>query len=245
MKLVRHHHVRIMSVLQNFNTEIMRATECYFGGGTAIALMIDEYRTSVDIDFLCSSREGYSDLRELVHQRGIEGLFIRDTPVQLRSPRIDKEGIRTVFEVEGQPIKFEIVSEGRVDLTGEASDLPLPTLSKACLFVEKLMANVDRGMDKSGLSKDFLDLIMMQHKWGEIPDSALLTARKAYKSAIPDYYEKVFNLLQKDKAHLAYCFDRLDINEKGMEIISDYFMNKDNANYVRQRLQAIDSMHPT
>lgn len=243
MKFVRDHHRSIMSVLQNFNTEIMRSTECYFGGGTAIALMIDEYRTSIDIDFLCSSREGYSDLRELVHQKGIEGLFLKDPPVQLRSPRVDKDGIRTVFEVEGQAIKFEIVSEARVDLEGEESELPLPTLSKDCLFVEKLMANADRGMDKSGLSKDFFDLIMMQHKWGEIADNALLTARKAYKSAIPDYYEKVFNLLAKDKTHLQYCFDRLDIHEKQIDIISDYFMNQDNANYIRRRLQAIDAKH--
>jgi hypothetical protein len=243
MKLVRDHHKVIMSVLENFNTDIMRSTECYFGGGTAIALMIDEYRTSVDIDFLCSSRDGYSELRELVHQKGIEGLFITDPPVQLRSTRVDKDGIRTVFEVEDQAIKFEIISEGRIDLEGEESDLPLPTLSKECLFVEKLMANADRGMDKSGLSKDFLDLIMMQHKWGAIPDNALLTARKAYQSAVADYYEKVFYLLARDKTHLAYCFDRLNIHEKEIKIISDYFMDQDHASYVRRRLKQIDPTH--
>ena len=43
--------------------------ECYFGGGTMLAMTLGEYRESRDIDFLCSSREGFRSLRETVTDR--------------------------------------------------------------------------------------------------------------------------------------------------------------------------------
>jgi hypothetical protein len=55
----RAHHQRIVKVLRAFNSNILNQTQCYFGGGTAIALSLAEYRESRDVDFLCASNEGY------------------------------------------------------------------------------------------------------------------------------------------------------------------------------------------
>lgn len=55
----RPHHQAILKALGELDTDLLVRAECWFGGGTAIVLMLDEYRESVDIDFLCSSQAGY------------------------------------------------------------------------------------------------------------------------------------------------------------------------------------------
>ena len=55
----RAHHNRILQVLQAFDPSVLSEAKCYFGGGTAIVLQLEEYRESVDIDFLCSDIEAY------------------------------------------------------------------------------------------------------------------------------------------------------------------------------------------
>ena len=58
----RPHHNAVLTVLNSLDGELLKRAECFFGGGTAIVLSLDEYRESADIDFLCSSQEGYLSL---------------------------------------------------------------------------------------------------------------------------------------------------------------------------------------
>ncbi|WP_158641762.1 hypothetical protein [Candidatus Glomeribacter gigasporarum] len=41
-------------VTHAFNSELLQEAQCSFGGGAAIALSLDEYRESADVDFLCA-----------------------------------------------------------------------------------------------------------------------------------------------------------------------------------------------
>jgi hypothetical protein len=50
----RPRHQRIHEVLLSLDAAMLREHRCYFGGGTAIVLKRDEYRESLDIDFLLS-----------------------------------------------------------------------------------------------------------------------------------------------------------------------------------------------
>jgi len=61
----RANHRRIFSVLSQMAPDFLRAAACCFGGGTCLALVLDEYRESVDIDFLCAATEA----RTLVQER--------------------------------------------------------------------------------------------------------------------------------------------------------------------------------
>ncbi|MEO9632426.1 MAG: nucleotidyl transferase AbiEii/AbiGii toxin family protein [Sulfitobacter sp.] len=61
----RKHHNDILNALRCLDGDLLLDAECYFGGGTAIVLNLGEYRESVDIDFLCASKEGYRKLRKL------------------------------------------------------------------------------------------------------------------------------------------------------------------------------------
>lgn len=71
----RPHHQKIATVLDAMNADLLRQTKCYFGGGTAISLQLNEFRESMDIDFLCADQNGYRKLRESVFTHGLGELF--------------------------------------------------------------------------------------------------------------------------------------------------------------------------
>ena len=67
----RKHHQLIASCLENFNTDYLARHNILFGGGTRIALELDEYRESVDIDFLCPDINAYRHYGQSVVQQGL------------------------------------------------------------------------------------------------------------------------------------------------------------------------------
>jgi len=91
---VREHHRDIALVLSNLDASLFRAHHCYFGDGTAIVLLNNEFRESVDIDFLVSDSESFRDLR-LMAKAGFDNFFrtgaARIKP--LRDVKIDQYGI--------------------------------------------------------------------------------------------------------------------------------------------------------
>jgi hypothetical protein len=157
----RDHHNRIQSLLSALNTDFLSENKCFFGGGTAIVLALGEYRESLNIDFLCASQEGYRELRNTINNASLGAIFSR--PVDLvRDVRADRYGIRTFLRVDDVPVKFEIVSEGRIKIQGEVDPKTgVPTLSRLDMYAEKLLANADRYRDKSVASRDIIDLAMM------------------------------------------------------------------------------------
>lgn len=218
----RPHHQRIHSVLQSMNGGLLEVAQCYFGGGTAIVLLLDEYRESVDIDFLCESEDGYRTLRTVVFEQGLAGIFNR-APEQLRDIRMDQYGIRTVLQVDGCPIKFEIIKEGRVKLKGELSaDLGVPVLAREDMFAEKLLANADRYLDSAVASRDIIDLAMMIDGWGAIPTAAWEKARGAYGCTIDKAYEGAVNKI-RDRDYLLSCIKKMDMEEIFLEKILNVF----------------------
>lgn len=214
----REHHAAIVKVLESLNGTLLAEMQCYFGGGTAISLLIDEFRESVDIDFLCADAPGYSRLRGIVFDHGIQGLF--SAPVTLlRETRADRDGVRTVLEVDGRPIKFEIVREANISLTSDAVLHGVPVLSRESLFAEKLLANADRYGDKTALSKDILDLVVMEHAWGAIPEASMRIAKGAYASGVEESLLRAKTLLAMDDAYRLRVFERMAISEEYRNIV--------------------------
>ena len=132
----RPHHQKIAHVLQLLDHQLLLARRCFFGGGTAIALMFDEYCESVDIDFLVSDLDAYRGLRELVtNSGGVANLFKAGASesIHFGAVRADQYGIRTTLVVAGQPIKFEIVFEARIKLSPTSVKLlnaPIPAFKR-------------------------------------------------------------------------------------------------------------------
>ncbi|RYY80183.1 MAG: nucleotidyl transferase AbiEii/AbiGii toxin family protein [Moraxellaceae bacterium] len=214
----RLHHQHISQALNLLNSDLLWEAECYFAGGTAITLLLDEYRESVDIDFLCASKQGYRLLRNVVSADSLGALF--NEPVKLlREVRADRYGIRTFIEVNGTPIKFEIVSEGRIPISGdEHANFNIPLLSKHDMFAEKLLANTDRGLDKSTASRDIIDLAMMIHHWGDIPVEAWNKAEEAYGEVVAKAFNASLQLI-KDESYLRQCLKKMNMADEFVQTI--------------------------
>lgn len=214
------HHRKIHEVLKKLNCDFLNSCECYFGGGTAISLILDEYRESVDIDFVCASDSGYKQLRESIFDFGFKQI---GTDVQLsRDVKSDHYGIRTAILIDGIPIKFEIIKESRLKkiTPGCYVGIPVVCLSKSDMFTEKVLANTDRFKDKHVLSRDIIDLIAMEHAWGVIPEQSFVLAEHAYGKLARLSIDKAYDMIS-DSNYLNDCFQKMNITDEMQNIVKN------------------------
>jgi hypothetical protein len=224
----RPYHQCIAKVLDAFNCNLLSEAKCYFGGGTAIVLSLSEYRESLDVDFLCAFNEGYRLLRNSISQDSL-GPLLKVPIKHLRDVRADRYGIRTVLEVDNIPIKVEIVSEGRIEIQGSIHPVfHVPTLSREDMYAEKLLANADRGLDKSVLSRDIIDLAMMISHWGDIPDLAWAKAKAAYGEHVVKAFRASVDLIC-NKEYLKHCLQQMRMDEELIDRIPTILRGADSA----------------
>lgn len=216
-------HEAIIELLYSFNQDILKQAECYFAGGTAISLMLNEYRESIDVDFLCASAQGYRLLRNAVSSN-LGDLLNR--PVNyLREVKTDQYKIYTILESRGIPVKVEIVREARISISGSYnSNFQVPLLSKIDLFAQKLLANADRGLDRGMMSRDIIDLAVMIKNWGEIPEASWNKAVEAYGNQISNYFAKSIQLIH-DAKYLKECLDKMAMSDCWQKSIPEILLN--------------------
>ena len=208
-------HRLVWKVLESLNGDLLARAKCWFGGGTRVAMELGEFRESVDVDFLCESRAGYRILRSAVTGSSLGDLVSR--PVELmRDVRADMYGIRTFLRVDGQPVKFEVIFEGRIPLTGESrSPFPVEVLARPSCFAEKLLANADRGRDASANARDLIDLAFMAAHWPEEDlRTGMATAQSAYGDAVRRELDAVLSSLD-DAQYRQRCLDALSVSDTG------------------------------
>ncbi|WP_231514385.1 nucleotidyl transferase AbiEii/AbiGii toxin family protein [Mycobacterium sp. URHB0044] len=198
-------------MVQALDANLLISFRCYFGGGTAIVLRYGEYRESRDIDFLVSDIDGYRQLRQLViGPDGINALTHHPL-TQLREVRADQYGIRTLLEIDGEPIKFEIIHEGRISLDTPGGDdqvCGVATLTRLDTASSKLLANADRWADRSVFSRDLIDLAMMQPT-PSILDEAVAKTDRAYGDSTVRSLHSAVAYLRDDPSRLDECMSAL------------------------------------
>jgi len=119
-----------------------------------------------------------------------------------------------------QPIKFEIVLEGRVELaTPREVDqvCNVATLRPLDMATSKLLANSDRWADASVFSRDAIDLAMMR------PSLALLReavgkAESSYGKAIRQDLGKAIDYIQMHQGWLERCMQAMAMNLSKAEL---------------------------
>ena len=210
----RPHHQRIAHVLAALDGDVLLQHGCLFGGGTCIALRYGEYRESVDIDFLVSDAAGYRELRQLLTSaEGINAMIRPGTQalVMLRELRADQYGLRTVLQMDGQAIKFEIVREARIGLETPGQDdvvCGISTLTPMDLVASKLLANSDRQADDGAFNRDVIDLAMMGLRL-PVLRLALAKAQQAYGPAVSRDLGKAIDRLQERHGWLERCMQAM------------------------------------
>ena len=212
----RPHHQRIAKVLESLDGDLLKQRNCLFAGGTAIALRYGEYRESVDIDFLVSDLASYRYLRNSVREQGLQALMKSTDAGQLQTSdiRSDQYGIRTKVFVEGKPIKFEIVLEGRIGLAKPGkkdSILGVATLTRLDMAASKLLANSDRGLDMGVHCRDVIDLAMLNLNKTEFAQ-ATTKSKVAYGEAILKDLSKVIDMLGEANGLLERCMKAMDVS---------------------------------
>lgn len=206
----RHRHNLIKTVLESLSSERFRDARCYFGGSTAMALRFGEFRESMGADFIISDTDGYRSIRDVVNSSGFDALMVRPIPL-VREPVMDQYGIRALLDVDGTPIKFEIISEGRIELDDPgASDVicGVTTLSIRDLAASKLLANSDRWADTSVFSRDLIDLAMMEPS-DALMSEALDKADGAYGASIVRDLNKAIDYHRDNPHRLDECIHAL------------------------------------
>ena len=208
-------HRLVRQVLESLNGDLLARARCWFGGGTRVAMELGEYRESVDVDFLCEDRDGYRILRGTVTDSSLGDIVSRPV-VLVRDVRSDMYGIRTFLRVDEQPVKFEIISEGRIPLTGEARPpFPVEVLARSSCFAEKLLANADRGRDPSTNARDLIDLAFMAVHWPEEDlRTGMATAQSAYGGVVRRELDAVLSSLD-DAGYRRRCLDALSVSDTG------------------------------
>jgi hypothetical protein len=207
-------HGAVVALLRRFDRAFLDRCGCLFGGGTRIVLELGEYRESRDVDFLCASREGYRLLRESVAERSLGSLATRALPLA-REVRADQYGIRTWLDADGLLVKFEILREARIGLSGSVvAGVPVTCLDPAHAFAEKFLANADRGLDASTLSRDVVDLAFMIEGW---PATAVArgfaVAQEAYGAEVGRKLTAATARLREDKSWRRRVIDGLAIED--------------------------------
>ena len=212
----RQHHRRIEGFLKSLDPKLFARANCYFGGGTAIILSLGDYREAADVNFMCSSTDGYRFLRDTLLEK------IMDVPLELNHEfRADRNGTRAFIKIDGCIVKFEIVKEGRVELVGDMDPVSgVPTLSRDDMYAEKLLANADRGFDPFSLSRDVIDLAMMIAHWGPIPEQSWLKARGAYGFSIDTSYSRAIDMVSNPR-HLKRCLKELKMDPHHFDAIPE------------------------
>ncbi|HJN52180.1 MAG: nucleotidyl transferase AbiEii/AbiGii toxin family protein [Pseudomonadales bacterium] len=210
-EFTRPRHRTVLRALENLNASFLESSGCYFGGGTRIVLELGEYRESMDIDFMCADRDGYRKLRGTISDSSL-GEIGGALPLW-REVRADMYGIRTFVDVAGQPVKFEIISEGRISIDCMTIDgVPVASLSHASCLAEKLLANSDRGNDTSTRSRDLIDLAFMIASWPKRSVSeGMELAESAYGHVIKRDLENALQLFA-DKSHRQRCISELAVS---------------------------------
>jgi hypothetical protein len=219
----REHHQRLARVLGQLDAVKLRRLNCFFGGGTAIALRFGEWRESVDLDFLVSDLGCYRELRYQVTQaNSLQPLQLADLPpfTEQREPLVDQYGIRFRLLVDQQPIKFEIVHEGRMVFEAPMQSdqvLGVATLNLEDLVASKLLANSDRWNDDSVFSRDLLDLAVLpvsDQEWGRAVDKA----ESAYGLSIRRDLRRALQRIREQPGWLERCHQMLAIEAGPAEL---------------------------
>lgn len=180
----REKHQLIANCLANFNSEFLSEHAIFFGGGTRIALELDEYRESVDIDFLCKDKAAFRAVRQQVNNSSLGELVYKEFNYG-REIIFDRYGVRTFIKIDDVAIKLEFVAFDNYALAAAAGAFfPVPYLDRSSCFATKLLANADRVGIKP--YKDIFDLIVMYSNWGDIPSTALFESYSHYGQQVVD-----------------------------------------------------------
>ena len=227
---VRQCHVNALRVLEMADPEFMERTNCFFAGGTRLALELGEHRSSTGVDFMCFEADGWRAIRSSGVTSMSLGAIFKTTPKLLREVRAGRDAIRTFVEINGMPVKLEIIREGNIPITGaRLPRVPVQVTSRASTTTQKILAATDRGADRASASKDLIDLAFIAASWprAELEKGLELAGRAYSPEAVRTGVRNALQLVC-DRAYWSGCLDSLEVVrddrlETGLALVKQVF----------------------
>ena len=214
------HHKEIVKILSMLNSPFLDQEGIIFAGGTRIALELNEFRLSDDIDFFCINPEAFAVVREEIQSNGDMGKLGKGVLPLLREPRYTQLSIQMVIKTNKDPIKLEFIRSDDLSVTkSPIQTLPVPHTDRQTCYTNKLMALANRFNDEP--YKDFFDLLAMKHTWGDIPYTSLTDAANHYRRIefILKGMELSFNKLKSNPKAFSDAAKILKIEDEFAEIL--------------------------
>ncbi|QWT21584.1 nucleotidyl transferase AbiEii/AbiGii toxin family protein [Bacillus sp. NP157] len=94
----------------------------------------------------------------------------------------------------------------------------VPVLTRVDSFAEKLLANADRGADRSTMSRDVIDLAMMIDAWGQVRGESVDKATAAYGTSVRKSWDRSAAMVADD-AYLRRCIEAMSMDEALIPVI--------------------------
>lgn len=209
----RKRHEEIYEALSFFDAKFLIKNQILFGGETRVALELNEYRESIDIDFLCPNKASFRAVRQQARSTSLGQLVLKEFDY-IREIRADRDAVRCFIKIKDINIKLEFVSFADYDLRPYKSIFTVPCLDQHSCFLTKILANADRYADSP--FKDIFDLLAMFDAWGEIPQSAWNEADLHYGRKVILYgmQQALLRIEKKPNDFLFIATGELMIDEK-------------------------------
>ena len=213
-------YTAITTILDYLNHDLLTKCRVYLGGGALVNLQYDRFRYSQDLDFLCSS-EGFYRLRQQIADENQNILFKPNTVLKIGSPRFDRYAIRFPVYLQqdwiktGIKVEFVVEETLLIDAAVYLEGLNIPCLNSTDLVAAKLLANYDRGLDKSKFSRDLIDLAVIRTT-GILPPASFAKATLAYRlkdDSIASALTKTISQFQAQPEYRETCYQQLQIDQ--------------------------------
>ncbi|TMS80556.1 nucleotidyl transferase AbiEii/AbiGii toxin family protein [Pseudoalteromonas sp. S554] len=224
MNFKRQHHIKIQKLLNCFNSEYLEKNNILFGGGTRISLELNEFRESIDVDFLCPSLESYKAVRSQVTNVGF-GDLLKTKLNLVKEIRINRDAVRAVVLIEDTPIKLELVNINGYNLKPDTNKpFGVPMVNRDGCFLTKALAHSDRQYSPD--NKDMFDILMMSKVWGKPADSVWENCERIYGKAPKQDLIKQLKSLNHDSGKLLKVADSGANLSIDRNLIRDLLLNE-------------------
>lgn len=218
-------HQLILKTLDHFNTKYLKQHNILFGGGTRIALELNEFRESIDIDFLCPDKESFRAVRQQVEENSLGKLL--DNDFSFIKLRTDRDAVRSLIRVDGIVIKLEFVLFSDYQLQVDQNfPFVVPAIDHSSCFLTKLLANADRY--NNAPYKDIFDILAMTDHWGSVPHEVWKHADQHYglKTVVYGLDRSCHDILENKSKYIEIAENQLKINlDYANKLLSDTVLN--------------------
>ena len=85
---MRNINTDIWNIINSLDPSLLKGKGIYFGGGTLISILHNEYRVSTDIDLFCSNHEAFLNIRNHLRKNSMESLFTKTLPISKSSSSV-------------------------------------------------------------------------------------------------------------------------------------------------------------